>query len=124
MFFVKWYYCASLNNHGDPQAEEYILLGFGFANLMFGGIILFSRANIAFIRLVIPEAPSEWPTFGFTRWGSVRSHDVISENAYRANKHTSFPEHVSYCCGLYGVPSRSTCSVALARTLARSLRSF
>ena len=124
MFFAKWYYCAPLKNHGDSEAEGYILLVFGLANLMFGGIILFSRVSIAFTRLLIPEAPSEWPTFGCTRLRLVRSHDVISESAYRVNKHTPFPEHVSFRCGLYEVPSRTTCSVALAGTLARSLRSF
>jgi hypothetical protein len=36
-----------------------ILLGFGVVNLMFGGMVLFSKANTALIRLVIPDAPSE-----------------------------------------------------------------
>ena len=43
-----------------------MLLGFGLENLMFGGIKLCSKANMALIKLVIPEAPSAWPTFGLT----------------------------------------------------------
>lgn len=33
---------------------------------MFGGIVLFSNARTALIKLVTPEQPSECPTFGFT----------------------------------------------------------
>jgi hypothetical protein len=43
-----------------------LLFGLGFLNLIFGGIVLFSKARTALIRLVIPEQPSECPTFGFT----------------------------------------------------------
>ena len=42
------------------------IFGFGLLNLILGGIVLFSRASTALIKLEIPEAPSEWPTFGFT----------------------------------------------------------
>lgn len=48
------------------KAVRYLLLGFGVMNLIFGGIVLCSKASTALIRLVMPEAPSEWPTFGFT----------------------------------------------------------
>lgn len=43
-----------------------LLLGFGVVKWAFGGITLFSRARTAFITLVTPEAPSEWPTLGLT----------------------------------------------------------
>lgn len=43
-----------------------LLLGLGLEDLMFGGIVLFSNARTALIRLVRPLAPSEWPVFGFT----------------------------------------------------------
>lgn len=43
-----------------------LLLGFGVLNLMFGGIIPCSRESVTLIRLDKPDAPSEWPTFGFT----------------------------------------------------------
>ncbi len=36
-----------------------LLLGFGVLNLILGGIILFSKARIALIKLVMPDAPSE-----------------------------------------------------------------
>lgn len=47
------------------------LLGFGRVNLMFGGIVSCSKASTALIKLVIPEAPSEWPTLGFTYYELV-----------------------------------------------------
>lgn len=43
-----------------------LLLGFGLLNLMFGGMVLFSSASTHLIKLVIPEDPSPWPTFGLT----------------------------------------------------------
>lgn len=43
-----------------------LLLGFGVWNLMFGGMILFSRARTAFIKLEMPAEASEWPRFGLT----------------------------------------------------------
>lgn len=43
-----------------------LLLGLGFLNLIFGGIVLCSKARTALIKLVMPEQPSECPTFGFT----------------------------------------------------------
>ena len=42
------------------------LFGLGVLKLMFGGMMPFSRARTALIRLVRPLAPSEWPTFGLT----------------------------------------------------------
>lgn len=42
------------------------ILGFGVWKWIFGGIVLCSSDRMALIMLVIPEAPSEWPTFGFT----------------------------------------------------------
>lgn len=44
----------------------YLLFGFGVTKLIFGGIVLFSRARTALMILVSPDAPSPWPTFGFT----------------------------------------------------------
>ena len=53
-------------NEPDRSLEGAILFGFGSLKFMFGGIILCSNARTVLMRLVIPEAPSEWPTFGFT----------------------------------------------------------
>jgi hypothetical protein len=39
---------------------------FGVLKKIFGGIVACSRLNTALIMLVIPDAPLEWPTFGFT----------------------------------------------------------
>jgi hypothetical protein len=44
----------------------HLLLGLGVLNLMFGGIVLCSKAKTDLIKLVRPEAPSEWPKFGLT----------------------------------------------------------
>jgi hypothetical protein len=33
---------------------------------MFGGMVLCSRARTHLIKLLKPDDPSEWPTFGFT----------------------------------------------------------
>ena len=38
------------------------IFGFGFENLIFGGIIRCSKARTALMSEVIPEAPSECPT--------------------------------------------------------------
>ena len=35
-------------------------------DVVFGGMRRFSKAKTALITEVIPDAPSEWPTFGFT----------------------------------------------------------
>lgn len=43
-----------------------LLLGLGVLNLMFGGMVLCSSASTHLIKLVIPEDPSPWPTFGLT----------------------------------------------------------
>jgi hypothetical protein len=53
-----------------------LLFGLGFLNLIFGGIVLFSKARTALIRLVIPEQPSECPTFGFTDPMNTPTEDV------------------------------------------------
>ena len=54
-------------SHSMPTYENGCLLfGFGFEKLMFGGMILLSSASTVLIILVIPDAPSEWPTLGFT----------------------------------------------------------
>lgn len=36
-----------------------VLLGFGFKNLIFGGIVRCSNTSMALIKLVMPEQPSE-----------------------------------------------------------------
>ena len=36
------------------------------SNLIFGGMIPCSRASTDLMRLVSPDAPSEWPKFGLT----------------------------------------------------------
>ncbi len=43
-----------------------VLFGFGFANLMLGGMVRCSSARTALMTLVMPEQPSEWPTLGLT----------------------------------------------------------
>ncbi|KAG5290256.1 hypothetical protein I7I48_09833 [Histoplasma ohiense] len=40
------------------------IFGFGLENLMLGGIVLFSSASTTLMSDEIPDAPSEWPTFG------------------------------------------------------------
>jgi hypothetical protein len=58
---------AATGIRGEASPLEInLLLGFGVLNLMFGGMVLFSSARTHLIRLVIPEDPSPWPTFGFT----------------------------------------------------------
>jgi len=56
--------------------RQNVLFGFGVVNLMFGGIILCSKVRTALIKLLIPEAPSAWPMFGFTY---CRSAGTIKE---------------------------------------------
>lgn len=71
---------------------------------MFGGIILCSKASTALIKLLIPEAPSAWPIFGFTYYVSVDRltvRYVISGEYHRANEDASLPKDTSYCRGLY-----------------------
>lgn len=43
-----------------------LLRGLGTLNLMFGGMVLCSKARTAFIKLDIPAEASEWPRFGLT----------------------------------------------------------
>ena len=50
-----------------------LLLGFGVLNLIFGGIIPCCRESKTLITLVIPDAPSEWPTLGLTYVWLTRS---------------------------------------------------
>lgn len=50
----------------DSASAAILLFGFGVRKLMFGGIIFFSNAKTILMILVIPDAPSECPTFGFT----------------------------------------------------------
>jgi hypothetical protein len=50
----------------EERDEIRLLLGFGFWNLIFGGIVLRSNMRTALIKLVRPLAPSEWPVFGLT----------------------------------------------------------
>ena len=42
-----------------PIASSGLLLGFGFLNLIFGGIMPYCRESMTLIRLVMPDAPSE-----------------------------------------------------------------
>jgi len=57
---------SSLVTSALDVSFTHVLLGFGVLNLMFGGIILCSKAKTDLIKLVRPEAPSEWPKFGLT----------------------------------------------------------
>lgn len=47
-----------LSSHG--------IFGLRVVSFIFGGITRFSRARIHLIMLVMPDAPSEWPTLGLT----------------------------------------------------------
>jgi hypothetical protein len=69
--FVPGNYNTFVNLHSIPSemVGDSVLLGFGFSNLMFGKIMRFSNSTMAFITLVIAEAPSECPRFGLT-WES------------------------------------------------------
>jgi hypothetical protein len=40
--------------------------GFGFVKWAFGGMVFFSSARADLMMAVIPDAPSECPTFGLT----------------------------------------------------------
>ena len=86
-----------------------ILLGFGSENLMFGGIVLCSRARIDFIRLVRPDAPSECPTFGLTLQGLVVSTsfrprfqgvDGGGGLTYRSDINPVLPKNIANRCRL------------------------
>jgi hypothetical protein len=52
---------------GLPSRFICLLLGFGRQNLMLGGTTRFSSARTHLRMEVRPEAPSEWPTFGWSR---------------------------------------------------------
>ena len=52
--------------HSHLKVSSGLLLGFGVLNLMFGGIVRCCRESMTLIKLVIPDAPSECPTLGFT----------------------------------------------------------
>lgn len=66
-FLGKWYYRKSVKLLSRfAVVDAGLLLGLGVLNLMLGGITRCSSARIALIKLVIPDAPSECPTFGFT----------------------------------------------------------
>lgn len=56
---------------GEPYGlTNNSLFGLGSRKLMFGGMVFFSKARTALMMLVIPEAPSEWPTLGLTFLGA------------------------------------------------------
>lgn len=79
--FLKPYESGAIR-HAD------LLLGLGVENLMFGGIVLFSKANTALIKLVKPEAPSEWPTFGLTYISETREvNESVDRNWSRVSAH-------------------------------------
>ena len=61
---------------------------------MFGGMVLFSKASTALIKLVIPEAPSAWPTFGLT-YNLSECIDGQTESIYRANVNPSPPKYIA-----------------------------
>ncbi len=48
------------------MVETDLLFGLGVVSFIFGGMILCSNAKIDLMRLLMPEAPSECPRFGFT----------------------------------------------------------
>ena len=52
--------------YGHLEESSGLLLGFGVLNLIFGGMVRCCRESTTLIKLVIPDAPSECPTLGFT----------------------------------------------------------
>ena len=50
---------------GHLEVFSSLVLGFGAVNLMFGVIIPSCRESMTLIKVVIPDAPSEWPPLGF-----------------------------------------------------------
>ena len=89
-------------------AKGGILFGFGLLKLMFGGMILCSNARTVFIRLVVPEAPSEWPTFGFTCCALASSKKMhYTYERYRSNKGSITFEDVCNSCYFQRITNRS-----------------
>ena len=66
--FERNYACpvSSFKMSQKRKDIEHLLFGFGFLKLILGGMVRFSKAKVILMRLVMPEAPSECPTFGFT----------------------------------------------------------
>jgi len=64
--FGKRNYTISVESPGANNKLDNSLRGLGVMNLMFGGIVLFSRDRMHLIKLLRPEEPSECPTLGFT----------------------------------------------------------
>lgn len=90
-------------------AKGSILFGFGLSKLMLGGITLCSNARTVFIRLVVPEAPSEWPTFGFTCCilaSSKKTRDTY--DGYRSNKDPVTSEDICKGRCFQRITNRST----------------
>ena len=52
--------------HTFGLGDRSLLFGFGVVKLIFGGIVMCSSDSTALMMLVIPEAPSPCPKFGFT----------------------------------------------------------
>ena len=93
----------------------YLLRGFGFLNLMLGGIVWCSKARTALKRLEMPEAPSEWPTFGLSY---VRQNILGAGQcrAYRTNMDATCAKYTGYGFELNRIAGGSPCSVALSNS--------
>ena len=94
--------------------RESLLLGLGSEKLIFGGIVLCSSAKTVLIRLVVPEAPSEWPTFGFTYSTLAFTEDCReAPEKYRSDEDTLLSEHICNGCRFQRVTNSSTSAMTL-----------
>ena len=85
-------------------------------NLIFGGIMPISSARTALIKLVRPDAASEWPTLGFTYTSQYLMYlagAVYLDRTHRADEDTLVTEDISDRRGLNRVASWGSCSMTL-----------
>ena len=82
---------------------------------MLGGIVSFSKARTTLIRLVMPDAPSEWPTFGLTCCVQrleclVRLYRRVP--AYRPNVRSKLSKDICHCSCFSHISNLSTSAMA------------
>lgn len=63
--FLEWNWRTLVYVPVNCIINEVLLSGLGVTKCAFGGITFLLRARAALMMLVSPDAPSEWPTFGF-----------------------------------------------------------